>query len=222
MVPRWPDGGMPSPREAALLQTRWRSQVVRRRTFRRLERIGGVDIAVKGGRARAAVCVLRFPELELIEQATAERPLVFPYVPGLLGFREVPAIQAALEEIEALPDCVLVDGHGLAHPRRFGVACHLGIATGLATIGCGKSLLVGEHRQPGIRRGSGTRLVHDGEVIGRAVRTRDGTKPIYVSIGHRIDLDTAVRIVLRCAPRFRLPEPIRMADRLAGSLASAG
>jgi deoxyribonuclease V len=215
-MPRWPDQGVPTPRQAARLQARWSARVVRRRGFGKLDRIGGADVGVRGGRARAAVCVLSFPELELIEHATAELPLVFPYVPGLLGFREVPALQAALEKIEGVPDCLLVDGHGLAHPRRFGVACHLGVVTGLATIGCGKSLLVGEHGQPAHRRGSGRQLVHQGEVIGRALRTRDGTRPIYVSIGHKIDLDSAVRIVLRCAPRFRLPEPIRIADRMAG------
>jgi deoxyribonuclease V len=213
---RWPKVGAPSPREAARLQASWRERVVRRDDFARLERIGGVDVSVRNGRARAAACVFSFPELELLEEAAIEAEVVFPYVPGLLGFREVPAIRRALAELSAPPDLLLVDGHGIAHPRRFGVATHLGVESGLPTIGCGKSLLVGEHREPGSRRGCRTALVHEGEVIGCALRTRDGVKPLYVSIGHRVALDSAVRIVLRCAKRFRLPEPIRRADGLAG------
>jgi deoxyribonuclease V len=189
---------------------------VRRRDFRRLRTIAGMDVAVGHDVARAAACVMSYPGLEPVATAVAERPLVFPYVPGLLGFREVPALLAALAELPLRPDLLLVDGHGLAHPRRFGVACHLGVESGLPAIGCAKSLLVGTHRPVGRRRGASTRLVDQGEVIGRCLRTRDGVRPVWVSIGHRIDLDSAVAIVLACTPRYRLPEPIRCADQLAG------
>ncbi|MCZ6598958.1 MAG: deoxyribonuclease V [Planctomycetota bacterium] len=206
----------PTPKEAVQIQKRLAVRVVRRTTFRRLDTVAGVDISVKNDEARAAVVVLAFPGMEIVETATAVRPIEFPYVPGLLGFREVPAIAEAYEKLAVEPDLLLVDGHGLAHPRRFGVACYVGVELGRPAIGCGKSLLVGEHRDPAARRGSRTRLEHRGEVIGAVLRTRDGVKPIYVSIGHRVDLPTAVKIVLRCARRYRLPEPIRAADRIAG------
>jgi deoxyribonuclease V len=214
-VPRWPKRGAPTPREAAALQEKWRAQVMRRKTFGAPRTVAGVDVGVKHERATAAVCVFTFPALELVESATAAADVVFPYVPGLLGFREVPCLLAAMEKLERVPDVCLVDGHGEAHPRRFGVACQLGVETDLPTIGCGKSLFVGEHREPGERRGCHTRLLHRGELIGRAVRTRHGVKPIYVSIGHRVDLDSAVRLVLRCTRRYRLPDPIRAAHATA-------
>jgi deoxyribonuclease V len=151
-----------------------------------------------------------------VERSTAERAVEFPYVPGLLGFREVPCLLEAFEGLRRVPDLILVDGHGIAHPRRFGVATHLGLELGLPTVGCGKSRLVGEHREPGLRRGSRTRLVERGEVIGSCLRTRDGVRPVYVSVGHRVDLESAVRLVLRATGRYRLPEPIRAAHRTAG------
>lgn len=177
--------------------------------------VAGVDVGVKGARARAAVCTFSWPELEPIESATAERAVEFPYVPGLLGFREVPCIVDAMERLRSTPDLLIVDGHGRAHPRRFGVATHLGLVLDLSALACAKSLLAGEYREPGPRRGASTRLVLESEVVGRAVRTREGVKPVFVSIGHRIDLDAAVRIVLRATRGFRLPEPIRAAHRAA-------
>jgi len=201
------------------LQSAWRERVVRENRFERLRFVAGVDVSVRGELACAAVCVLTYPDLEPVEQRLALRRVEFPYVPGLLGFREVPCIVEAFGRLEVVPDLALVDGHGLAHPRRFGVATHLGVTLDLPTIGCAKSRLVGEHREPAPRRGSRTRLSHEGESIGSVVRTREGVSPVYVSIGHRVDLATAVRIVLRCAPRYRLPEPIRAAHRLAGGLA---
>jgi deoxyribonuclease V len=219
MSPRWPEKDAPTPREAAALQQSWRERVVRTPTFdpARLHWIAGVDVSVKQERARAAACLFRYPELELVETATAELAVVFPYVPGLLGFREVPALSAAIARLGRVPELLLVDGQGLAHPRRFGVATHLGVELDLPSIGCAKSVLVGEFREPAARRGSRALMRHEGEVIGCALRTRAGVKPIYISIGHRIDLDTAVRIALSCSPRFRLPEPIRCADHLAGT-----
>jgi len=215
MSPRWPTHGAPSPREAAALQAAWSARVVRRTTFGVPRTIAGVDIGIQGDRARGAVVVFSWPELVELERSVVEQPVRIPYVPGLLGFREVPCLVEAFESLSSQPDVALVDGHGLAHPRRFGVATHLGVQLDLPTIGVGKSLLVGEHRALGERRGSRVRLLHDGEVIGTVLRTRVGVRPVIVSIGHRVDLATAVRLVLRCTHCFRLPEPIRAAHRAA-------
>lgn len=201
-----------TPREAAALQLRLRDRVVRSGDLRpRL--VAAADVSVRGGRARAAVVVLR--GLEPVEQATAERPVTFPYVPGLLSFRELPPLRAAWEKVKSSPDVLLVDGQGLAHPRRFGLACHLGVLLGLPAIGCAKSRLVGEHEEPPSRRGAWTPLVDGGEVIGAALRTRAACRVVYVSIGHRVSLETAIRVVMDCSPRYRIPEPQRLADRLS-------
>lgn len=223
-MPRWPTRGAPSPREAAALQAAWSARVIRRRTFENPRVVAGVDVGVKDDVVRAAVCLLSFPGLEPLEQALHAEPVTFPYVPGLLGFREVPCIVRAFERLATTPDVCLVDGHGLSHPRRFGVATHLGVELDLPTIGVAKTRLVGEHREPGPRRGASTRLVHrpkggEPELVGRVVRTRAGVAPVFVSIGHRVDLESAVRLTLRCTPRFRLPEPIRAAHRLAAEAA---
>ena len=207
-----------TPPEAIALQEKLGKRVIRKRTFVRVGRVAGVDVSIRNGQARAAVVILQFPSLEPREHATAVRPVEFPYVPGLLAFREIPVILAAFAKLKTRPDLLLVDGQGLAHPRRFGVACHLGVEVDLPAIGCGKSRLVGEHREPAHRRGSRAVLRHDGEIIGSVLRTRDGIKPVYISIGHRIDLPTAVRTILRCCTRYRLPEPIRAAHRTAGGL----
>jgi deoxyribonuclease V len=184
-----------------------------------IEWIAGVDAAFpRGGLVtRAAAVLLRFPDLECIETCVVERETELPYIPGLLSFRELPAIEQALAGLGRPPDVVLCDGQGLAHPRRFGLACHLGVATGLRTLGVGKSRLCGAFEEPAGTRGATSDLVDRGEKVGEVVRTRTGVKPVFVSIGHRIDLARAVDLVLACAPRYRLPEPIRLADRLAGS-----
>jgi len=208
-----------TPAEAVQLQRVLAARVVRRGKPR-VRTVCGVDTSIRDGRARAALCLYSFPALERLEEATAELPVDFPYVPGLLAFRELPVLRAAWKRLSRRPDLLLVDGHGLAHPRRFGLACHLGVELELPSLGCGKSLLVGDHRPPGPRRGARTRLVHRGEVVGTCLRTRTGVRPVYVSVGHRIELAEAVRIVLACA-RTRLPEPIRAADRLAGTAAEA-
>jgi len=208
-------GRTPTPREAVALQRELAPRVVARGNPR-VRAVCGVDTSIREGRAHAALSVLAFPSLEPLEERTASLPVSFPYVPGLLSFRELPALRVAWRRLATLPDVLLVDGHGLAHPRRFGIACHLGVELGRPALGVGKSLLVGEHRAPAARRGSRTRLVHRGEVVGTCLRTRDGVKPVYVSVGHRIGLVEAVRLVLACGRGFRLPEPIRAADRLAG------
>jgi len=183
--------------------------------------VAGVDAAFPEGGAttRAAVVVMRYPELEVIETASCEQPTPLPYIPGLLSFRELPAIVGALERLSTSPELVLCDGQGRAHPRRFGIACHLGVTTGLATIGVGKSRLCGRSETPGAEKGDVADLLNGEEVIGRVLRSRSRVRPIYVSVGHRVGLDTAVDLVLACTPRFRLPEPVRAADRLAGHAA---
>ena len=198
------------------LQEQWRSRVLRETTGVPIRTVAGVDVGVRDEVARAAIAVFTWPELEPLESASATQPVEFPYVPGLLGFREVPCIVAAYRQLAREPDLMIVDGQGLAHPRGFGVATHLGVELDRATIGCAKSLLVGEFAEPGPKRGASTRLRFRGDVIGRVVRTRAGVNPVFVSIGHRVDLDSAVRIVLRSCRGYRLPEPIRAAHRLAG------
>lgn len=221
-VPRTPEAravrAIPRPKEAVALQRELADRVLTRRTFDEPQLVAGTDVSVRAGRVRAAIAVLSLPELEVREVATAVRPAEFPYVPGLLAFREVPVLLDAWKRLRADPDVLVVDGHGLAHPRRFGIACMLGVLLDRPAIGCGKSRLCGQHREPAERRGSRRRLVDRGEVIGNVLRTRDGVKPLYASIGHRVDLETATRLLLRWAPRYRLPEPIRAADGAAGRI----
>ncbi len=180
--------------------------------------VAGVDAAFPRGRGvtRAAVVLMSFPELDLLDEVVVERATEMPYIPSLLSFRELPAVLAALEQLKITPDLILCDGQGRAHPRRFGIACHLGVETGLATVGVAKSRLCGTFEEPGNLKGEQSAL-HDGdERIGMVVRSRTGVRPIFVSNGHRISLDSAVKFAMACTPKYRLPEPIRMADRLAG------
>lgn len=177
-------------------------------------RVAGVDVAYRGDRLAAAVAVLDGSTLEVVEQVVVGGRVTFGYVPGLLAFREIPAVVDALERLSAPPDLVVCDGYGLAHPRRFGLACHLGVLTGLPTIGVGKTAFVGTHTAPAAERGSWSDLLLDGDVVGRVLRTRPGVRPVFVSVGHRVDLDTACRNVLTLTPRHRLPETTRVSDRL--------
>jgi deoxyribonuclease V len=194
-------------------------RVIDRDDLRRPPRlVAGVDAAFpdRGRTTRAAAVLMRFPDLEPIDEAVFEQATTLPYIPGLLSFRELPAILGALERLSIPPELVLCDGQGRAHPRRFGIACHLGVTTGLATIGVGKSRLCGRHEEPGTEKGAAVDLFDGDEVIARVVRTRSRVRPVYVSAGHRVSLATAVDLVLACTPRYRLPEPVRRADRLAG------
>ncbi len=178
--------------------------------------IGGIDVSFpQRDVARAAVVIVRFPELTPIAQATAERPVSFPYIPGLLSFRETPAVLDALDQLSTLPDLLMCDAQGLAHPRRLGLAAHLGVLLDHPTIGCAKSRLIGRHEEPPPERGAYTWLYDGQEIIGAAVRTRDGVKPVYVSVGHRIDLPGAIQMTLACCTRYRLPEPTRLAHQVA-------
>jgi deoxyribonuclease V len=206
-----------SPKEAITVQQKLRSRVERENRFGSLRLVAGVDVGIpRGARiARAAVAVLTFPGLEPVVDALAELPLRFPYVPGLLSFREVPVIVAALKKLQDPLDLLLCDAHGLAHPRRFGLACHLGLLTDTPSIGVAKSRLTGTHAEVPAERGRWCPLEDKGEVIGAVLRTRARVKPIYVSIGHRVDLETAIELVLQATPRYRLPETTRRADRLA-------
>lgn len=204
-------------REAIALQQEMRERVETEERFGVIGTVGGVDVGfTDGGRmARAAAVTLRYPDLAGEVQAIACRPVTFPYVPGLLSFREIPVILAALEQLPALPDLILCDGQGYAHPRRFGIACHLGVILDRSTIGVAKSRLVGQHAEPGPGRGDWTPLTDGGGIVGAVLRTRARVRPLYVSAGHRITLATAIDWVMRCTRRYRLPEPVRMADRLA-------
>lgn len=205
-----------SPRDAAAIQNAMRGLVSRKPPPGPLGNIAGVDVSVRGGAVRAAVVVLSFPGLEPIETRTSAGKAEFPYVPGLLAFREAPIMLKAISMLGAKPDLLMVDGQGLAHPRRFGLACHLGLALDTPAIGCAKSRLVGDYDEPASARGASSDLVHDGEVIGKVFRTRQGVKPVFISIGHMADLAFAVDVTLKCLTRYRLPEPIRAAHRAAG------
>ena len=169
-----------------------------------------------------AVVVLSYPELELVETRIAKEKIEFPYIPGLLSFRESPLTLAACEKLSVTPDLILVDGQGIAHPRRMGLASHLGLLLDTPTIGCAKSLLCGRHKMPGVEPGSYTERVDNGQTIGAALRTKTGTNPLYVSVGHRIDLQNAIHWVLKCCRGYRLPEPSRLAHLAAGGHLNEG
>ncbi|MEU1889057.1 endonuclease V [Micromonospora sp. WMMD987] len=190
---------------------------------RRPATVAGLDVAYAedGDRLAAAVTVLDAATLEVVDRAVSVGRPAFGYVPGLFAFRELPALLAALDRLTIRPELLVCDGHGLAHPRRFGLACHLGVVTGLPAIGVGKTPLVGTWSGPGPRRGDSAPLVDAGEVVGRVLRTRDGVKPVFVSVGHRMGLDNAVDQVLTLTPRFRLPETTRTADGLCRATLAA-
>ena len=175
--------------------------------------VAGLDVAYDGDRLAAAVVVLDRGTLREVDRAVVRGETTFPYVPGLFAFREVPALLAALERLTTRPELLVCDGQGLAHPRRFGLACHLGVLTGISAIGAAKTTFVGTHAHPGPERGATADLLDGDEVVGAAVRTQDAVKPVYVSVGHRVSLPTAVEHVLYLAPRYRLPETTRVADR---------
>lgn len=206
-----------SPREARELQSRLAERIERGDRLGPVARVAGVDVGFEdsGRVARAAVAVLSWPDLRLEAQAIARLPVSFPYVPGLLSFRELPAVLAAWKRLAVLPDLVLCDGQGLAHPRRLGLACHLGLWLDIPTIGVAKTRLVGSHGPVPEAKGQWTPLQDGEETIGAVLRSRAGTKPLFVSAGHRVGLETAVAWTLACLTRYRLPETTRQAHRLA-------
>lgn len=201
--------------EAIRLQEQLRDRLILANCVGQVATVAGVDVCVRGELARAAVVVLRYPDLAVVEVATAVAPATFPYIPGLLAFREAPAILAACAQLRCEPDLFIFDGQGRAHPRRMGIACHVGLCLDRPTIGCAKSRLCGEHALLPEAAGAWVPLVDAGETIGAVVRTRSGVKPVYVSAGHRIDLATAVHYVLACCRGYRLPEPCRRAHAAA-------
>lgn len=207
-----------TPAEARQIQEEVRSRVSRRNgpELRKLRYVAGVDCALRNNHAIAAIPVLKFDTLELVDLAVAEAPLTFPYVPGLLTFRECPAILAAMQLLKVQPDLVMVDGQGIAHPRRIGIAAHLGVLLDKPTIGCAKSRLIGMHNEPHREAGYYTDLWDGDDLIGGVLRTRSDVNPLYVSIGHKIDLQTSLNLVLECCAGWRLPEPTRLAHRAAG------
>lgn len=211
-------------KEAEELQIRLSSLVVEEDRLGPVRQVAGVDTGFvrppgQTERGRAAVALLSYPALKLIGHSVAELSVSFPYIPGLLAFREAPVALVAFEKLETEPDLVMVDGQGRAHPRRFGIACHIGVALDLPTIGCAKSRLTGTPQgEVGPRMGDWVPLIDRGEVVGAALRTKERASPVYVSVGHRISLRTAIDYVLRCCRGYRLPEPIRWAHNLASGV----
>ena len=208
-----------SPKEAISLQARLAERLSTSWDDRAVGSVAGIDVSVKDGRSRAAIVVLDYPSLTPIEAATAEESTVFPYVPGLLTFREGPVILSAWEKLSSSPDLLLFDGQGVAHPRGVGLAAHMGLWLDRPTIGVAKSRLYGTHASPGSQRGDRADLLDPNDpdrVIGAVLRTRTEVSPLFVSLGHRIDLDHAVAFTLACCTRYRLPETTRWAHRIAG------
>ena len=209
--PRWDL----DPAEAIVLQRRLSCFVINNSTLKAVRTVAGVDTAYRNNVARAAVVMMTYPALETIGEAVAERGINYPYIPGLLTFREGPAVLAALSQLETLPDLLIFDGQGIAHPRHCGIASHIGVLTDIPAIGCAKTKLVGQYDEPAQQRGSYTLLTHKGQTIGAVVRTRTNVSPVFVSTGHRVSLRDSVRIVLDCCRGYRLPETTRRADHLA-------
>jgi deoxyribonuclease V len=207
-----------SPSEARAIQEDLRGRVITQDDFGDIRQVAGTDVAFEeqGRVTRGAVALLEYPGLELIEHAIARRPTTFPYIPGLLSFREIPVLLDAIEALGRRPDLLICDGQGIAHPRRFGLACHLGVLTDLPAIGVAKSRLTGKHEVVPDRKGAWVPLRDGDDVIGAVLRTRRGVRPVYVSPGHKVSLESAIRLTLDCITRFRLPETTRWADRLAG------
>lgn len=205
-----------SPEEAVAIQQRLRDEMARGEpvTLDQIHAVAGVDASYREV-GRAAIAVFSFPELALLEEVTATKEAPFPYIPGLLAFREGPVALAAYERLTIQPDVLIFDAHGYAHPRRMGLASHLGIYLDRPSIGCAKSRLTGKYEEPGSEPGAWSPLVARGEEIGRVVRTKTRTRPIFVSVGYRITLSLAVEVVLRCVRGYRLPEPTRIADKLS-------
>ena len=209
-----------SPAEARRLQEELASRVVvgPALDLSGVRHVAGADVSTQGERAYATVVVLEFPGLSLVEVQGFEAPLRFPYVPGLLSFREIPPVVGALEKVETAVDALILDAQGLAHPRRMGLASHLGLFLDVPTVGCAKSRLVGSFEEPGMEKGIATDLMHRGEVVGKVLRTREGVSPVYVSVGNRIDLRSSVELVLACCTKYRLPESTRQAHNAANRL----
>lgn len=208
-----------SPQAATALQKELASQLISDAPIDlgKVNTVAGVDVSIKDKMAQAAVVVMRYPELEMIETVRARGPAAYPYIPGLLSFREGPVLEAAFRQLSAEPDVFLFDGMGQIHPRRMGIAAHLGLWLRRPTVGCGKTHFIGSYEEPNKEKGSAAPLTYRGEQLGVVLRTRANVKPIYVSVGHLADLHSAVELVLACTPKYRLPSPIRQAHIAAGA-----
>ncbi|HTI14369.1 MAG TPA: deoxyribonuclease V [Dictyobacter sp.] len=208
-----------TPEKAIELQQKLAKEVILEDQVGDVRYVAGVDMAINQdlNAAHAAVVLLKYPEMEIVERHTYEEPMRMPYVPGLLSFREAPSVIGAIAKLKQKPDLVMVDGQGIAHPRRLGIGAHLGLWIGIPTIGCAKSILVGHYDNDtlGTEAGSWQPLIYRGETIGAAVRTRTNVKPMYISAGHMISLETSIKYVLACSKGYRLPEPTRQADKLS-------
>jgi deoxyribonuclease V len=212
-----------TPAEARKIQQQLQQQVIMEDVFDEIHTVAGVDIGIKRDNdnseiAKAVVVILNYPELELIDQIRVEQPIEFPYIPGLLSFRESPAIITAFEKLSTEPDLIIVDGQGIAHPRRFGIASHLGLLLDKPTIGCAKSRLYGRHDQPDMAAGSYAYLYDRDDIIGAVLRTRENVNFVYVSVGHNISLESAIEYTLKCCLNYRLPQPTRLAHQVAGGM----
>ncbi|MBZ0284671.1 MAG: deoxyribonuclease V [Anaerolineae bacterium] len=208
------------PEEAIALQKQLAGEVISTQPIdlSKVRLVAGVDVSVKNEVSQAAVVVITYPDLQPVETVLASQPTPFPYIPGLLSFREGPVLEKAFEKLEHEPDVFIFDGMGIAHPRRIGIASHMGLWLNKPTIGCGKTHLIGDYQEPDSERGAYSHLVNKGHVIGVALRTRTGVKPVYISPGHLADLTTSIELTLLCTPKYRLPEPIRLAHNAAGTL----
>ena len=207
----WPE----NTKDARAVQVALKDKVKTIPLRKKPELIAGVDAAFSEDKVIGVICLYTYPELTLIEEAFAVKKISFPYVPGFLSFREGPAIVEALNGLELKPDVILFDGQGIAHPKGLGLASHIGVLLDVPTIGCAKSRLVGEYKEPGLKKGAWSPLKYHGKVVGSVLRTRDHVRPVFVSPGHRIDLRSSLEIVLGCTRKFRIPEPLRRADSLS-------
>lgn len=209
-----------TPSEAVALQQELRAEVVADRPLdlARVRLVAGVDVSVREDVSQAAVVVATFPSFEPVETVRALRPTPFPYVPGLLSFREGPVLEEAFARLATEPDLFLFDGNGIAHPRRIGIASQMGLWLGRPTVGSAKTRLTGRHAAVPPEKGAWAPLIDRGETVGAALRTRAGTNPVFASPGHLCDLASAVELVMRCSPRYRIPEPIRLAHKAAGDV----
>lgn len=205
-----------TPKEAIQIQKKLARRIIYSPRLKKIKTIAGVDCSYKQGYTVTSIVLFKFPEMRLVKSLKVKRRTTFPYVPTLLTFREGPAVQECFRRLKTRPDLILFDGQGIAHPRKMGLATHMGILLKITSIGCAKSRLTGEFKQPKNRKGAFSYMRNNkGEVIGVALRTRKDVKPIYVSIGHMIDLKSAVKTVLACSPRYRIPEPLRAAHTLS-------
>jgi deoxyribonuclease V len=213
-----------TPKEAVALQRELAGRVDTRTPLVRCDVIAGADISYNrfSPICYATVVVLRTADWTVVETQSTVRESPFPYIPGLLSFREAPVLLEAFAKLQRVPDAVMIDGQGFAHPRRIGIACHLGLWLDVPTLGCAKSLLIGKFKEPRQRRGSVSTLTDKDDPIGTVVRTRDKVKPVYVSVGHKIDQASAVRVALQCAQGYRIPEPTRRAHLLVNELRRSG